>query len=112
MQPFTFLLLTRAAIVHRNHALCSTTTNEEDVVKLYLAPTPVYRLDSFGTELGVAQTLDTNNMNEVIQRIEDGRNYMRSVVNVEEIYTDVREACKNQHESCAFWASLGECEKK
>ena len=77
-----------------------------------MAPTPVQRLDSLGTELGVAQTLDTNNMNEVIHRIEDGRYYMRTVVNVDEKYSDVREGCKNQHSSCAFWASLGECEKK
>lgn len=86
--------------------------DEEDLANLHLAPTPVQRLDSLGRELGVVQTLDTNNMNEVIQRIEDGRHYMRTIVNMEEKYTDVREGCKNQHESCAFWASLGECEKK
>jgi len=36
--------------------------------------------------------------------------YMDSVVFVDEDYKDVKDSCKNRHELCAFWASLGECE--
>ena len=62
--------------------------------------------------MGVAQTIDASMQDKVYQKIEEARYYMRNVVNIEEKYDPVREACKNQHESCAFWASLGECEKK
>jgi len=36
--------------------------------------------------------------------------YMERVVFVDEDYKGVKHSCKNRHELCAFWASLGECE--
>lgn len=77
----------------------------------YQAPTPARRLDSVGSEMGVPQTIDVNREQQIFDKIADARYYMNNVVNVEEKYDDVRKGCKNQHESCAFWAVLGECEK-
>jgi prolyl 4-hydroxylase len=33
--------------------------------------------------------------------------YMRTVVQSDERYKDVKDHCKNDHESCTFWATLG-----
>lgn len=76
----------------------------------YQAPTPARRLDSVGSEMGVAQTMDTNRAQEISDKIAEARYYMNNEVDIEEKYDGVREGCKNQHESCAFWAVLGECD--
>lgn len=75
---------------------------------LYEAPTPARRLDSVGSEMGVAQSIDINRQAAIYEKIREARYYIHNVVNLEEKYDEVRDACKNQHESCAFWATLGE----
>jgi hypothetical protein len=94
--------------LHRNHS----TTNESKGRKLYPAPTPARRLDSVGSEMGVAQTVDVTMQKEIMDKITEARWYMYNVVELEEKYDGIRDGCKNQHEQCAFWAVIGECEKK
>ena len=62
--------------------------------------------------MGIPQTIDVNRQQQIHDKIAEARLYMNNVVNMEAKYDDVRDGCKNQHESCAFWAVLGECEKK
>ena len=79
-------------------------------VNKYDAPTPARQLDSVGSEMGEPQTVDASKQNEIFEVIAQARLYMNNVVHLDDKYKDVRDICKNQHESCAFWASLGECE--
>ncbi|CAB9498731.1 Prolyl 4-hydroxylase subunit alpha-1 [Seminavis robusta] len=99
----------------------TTTANDDDYGEptnatssarvLYQAPTPARKLDSVGGEMGVAQTIDVNREQEIYEKIAEARYYMVNEVNIEPEYDAVRDICKNKHESCAFWAMLGECEK-
>ena len=96
--------------LYRTSGVCGD--DESSSYGRYQAPTPARRLDSVGSEMGVPQTIDVNREQHIFDKIAEARYYMNNVVNVEEKYDDVRKGCKNQHESCAFWAVLGECEKK
>jgi ShK domain-like len=62
--------------------------------------------------MGLAQDIDLSRQEAIFDKIAEARYYMNNVVALEEKYGEVRESCKNQHSSCAFWAVLGECENK
>jgi hypothetical protein len=76
------------------------------------APVPEYSAADWaaGADFGVPQTVpdDAN----VRDRIVVARRYMREHVRDANnpTFDKVRDICLNKHESCAFWASLGECE--
>ena len=59
-------------------------------------------------KFGIAQRThsDANTISRITQSIE----YMELVYN-EELYQKVRHGCKNLHEDCSLWASVGECTK-
>jgi len=64
-------------------------------------------------DYGVTQKTDGTNdeqraMREVIHKM---KIYFRDDVFAKSSFDDVREHCKNKHELCAFWASMGECER-
>lgn len=63
--------------------------------------------DMFGSDLGITQTLGTDDAMKVQQRIEEARIYVRTTVHQDPLYKSVRESCQNKHELCAFWANLG-----
>jgi len=59
-------------------------------------------------DLGVKQTVDSARSAEIYKLLEEAQKYMKEEVMVEEKYDKVRDICQNKHESCAFWAVLGE----
>lgn len=59
---------------------------------------------------GVPQKATGKEKDLTILRLKQMKRYMRVQVFANPIYKDIRAECKNQHESCAFWAALGECE--
>ena len=68
--------------------------------------------DGGSTQFGVKQNAGGNNddkQRKTSARLDESFQYMRRVWS-EEKFQGVRHKCKNQHEDCTFWASLGECE--
>jgi hypothetical protein len=62
-------------------------------------------------DLGVAQVVDANLVDEITARIQQSRHYMiHEVMNHTKKYRKVQTRCKNKHENCAFWGVMGECE--
>lgn len=66
----------------------------------------------FGTEqrLPPASKGDNDEHEKASDRLNQSINYMRAVWS-DEKFQRVRHKCRNQHEDCTFWASLGECEE-
>jgi prolyl 4-hydroxylase len=61
-------------------------------------------------DLGVPQQVHEYN-EQVMQRLLDAEKYVREHVwNVAAVNDRLGALCRNQHESCAYWAALGECE--
>jgi ShK domain-like len=63
-------------------------------------------------DLGVPQQVQDIDYNEqVMQRLLDAEKYVREHVwNVGAVNDRLGNLCRNHHESCAYWAVLGECE--
>lgn len=61
-------------------------------------------------DMGVPQIIDERNPKDTIHKIEMARLYLTNEVANNEKYDKTRDICKNKHENCAFWSSLGECE--
>jgi prolyl 4-hydroxylase len=61
-----------------------------------------------GAEFGKVQTMDMSKFEDQLQSM---YTYMTETVMVDEKYRNVKDTCKNQHERCAYWAMLGECNK-
>ena len=75
------------------------------------APASLTRDEQIGADIGKPQLVDMQYSEAILHRIKSAREYIDEVVNVEDKYKPVRDLCANKHESCAFWAILGECEK-
>ena len=64
-------------------------------------------------EYGVIQAMDGEHLVAIQKAIEDMKTYIHGIREDPETTPKMHEIinhCKNQHESCAFWAVLGECE--
>jgi hypothetical protein len=75
----------------------------------YSAPAPKTNT-GLGADLGEPQHLDEKNAEEIKKRIAAAREYMQTEVKMSGAYDKVLPMCKNNHQSCAFWSILGECE--
>ena len=62
-----------------------------------------------GADLGEPQTIDQSYADEMMEKIEEARRYMRDEVLVNPKYDRVRSICKNKHALCTYWSVLGEC---
>jgi ShK domain-like len=65
-------------------------------------------------EYGVVQLIDAAQKQEIIQAIDDMKAYMRTAREDPATTAKMHELldnCKIQHELCAFWKIIGECEK-
>lgn len=67
--------------------------------------------DDMEFDLGVEQTIDSKRADECLAKIEFAKDYVKNVVAKDPKQRPVLEGCKLNHENCAFWAVLGECEK-
>jgi hypothetical protein len=62
-----------------------------------------------GGDLGVLQEVSpSTDGEETMVNIAEAREYLSTV----ELEEDLKKLCKNQHELCSFWATLGECDGK
>ena len=76
----------------------------------YSVPAPE-TYTGLGADLGEPQHLDENNAEEIKERIAAAREYMQNEVMTSGTYEKVRSMmCKHNHQSCALWSVLGECE--
>ncbi len=62
-----------------------------------------------GEDLGVIQDIDIEKEQEILDLIKEARLYMQNTVYKDPNYASVKDNCRNQDESCAFWAAAGEC---
>jgi hypothetical protein len=65
---------------------------------------------SLGSDMGIVQSIDDEYEPEIMQRILDARSYIQNVLATDPKYDKVRDRCFNTHESCTYWAVLGECQ--
>jgi len=72
------------------------------------SPLLVYRL----IDIGVTQIIDVNHAKEVEELIAAAQDYVNNVVAKDDKLKPLLELCKNNHESCAFWAVLGTYERE
>ena len=63
------------------------------------------------TDFGVAQTIEGEHSSKIIEVIEQSKNYISTVVNVDPAYDTVRDECRNHEPLCSFWSTLDECNK-
>ena len=62
---------------------------------------------------GVEQNLDTKHLDDIVDAIEDMKAYFKALRNDPETTTkmhSILDNCKNEHDSCALWKVLGECD--
>ena len=92
---------------------CISETNETETSEASFVdmtyPAPKVE-DELGEDMGVPQLMDGRNAKESLERLEAARTYIENVVKVDEKYELTRDICKNKHESCTFWSTIGECD--
>lgn len=74
------------------------------------SPAPI-EADQLGSDIGEPQVIDSYNQKDILDRIDEARDYIQNKVMKNEKFAKVRSSCKNLNSQCAFWAALGECEK-
>merc|ERR1711884_535346 len=57
---------------------------------------------------GAEQNVNDEKTQEIVRK---AKLYYDNEVNVKAEFASVRKNCKNRHEDCSFWASVGECEE-
>ena len=65
-------------------------------------------------EYGLVQVRDINLKDEIEQSLRSMKAYfqnLRSNPDTTSKMLTLLDNCKNEHENCAFWKALGECEK-
>ena len=75
------------------------------------APKASIETDDFLADYGVPQTVEGEQSALIANNILQSREYMETIVMVNETFDKVRDLCRNKHEFCSFWSSIGECEK-
>jgi prolyl 4-hydroxylase len=60
--------------------------------------------------MGVKQIIDSKRAEQVKERLSAAQDYLKNVVSPDPKLRPLLEGCKLNHENCAFWAALGECE--
>jgi ShK domain-like len=63
------------------------------------------------TPYGITQIIDESSKSQIMEVISNFTSYMENIVFKDPSYKDVKKTCRNREGNCAFWASLGECEK-
>lgn len=63
------------------------------------------------TPYGVTQTVPPTSEEMIEEVIQNFTNYMENYVFQDPQYEAVKKTCKNRNPLCAFWTSIGECEK-
>jgi hypothetical protein len=72
---------------------------------------PAPKAQENAEDMGIAQLIHERSPNDTLRRIQEARQYyLLKEVAIEAKYEKVRNVCKNKHENCAFWSSIGECE--
>ena len=54
------------------------------------------------------QVMDITRSAEIQATLKKAKEYLETTIVPDEKYRRLLEECKNKHESCAFWATLGE----
>jgi hypothetical protein len=80
--------------------------NHDDANSSVLFSFSIYR----NVDMGVTQIIDAKLATEIQNRIAASQEYV-NMISKDPQYKKLMELCKNNHESCAFWSVLGECEK-
>lgn len=62
------------------------------------------------TAFGLKQVASGVDMKATLIRIVESANYMKDA-KTQSLPKDILDNCSNKHEMCAFWATVGECEK-
>lgn len=63
------------------------------------------------TPYGVTQDVSESVKEQVSEVITNFTFYMENLIFTQEKYAAVKKTCKNRHRQCAYWKTLGECEK-
>jgi hypothetical protein len=63
------------------------------------------------TPYGVTQDVSASVKEQVSEVISNSTFYMDNLIFAKEKYAAVKKTCKNRHRQCAYWKTLGECEK-
>jgi prolyl 4-hydroxylase len=74
---------------------------------------PIRRISDFqryGEDLGVKQLFLPHDEPQTQSALQKARDYFENVLKPDSKFETLVRECRNEHESCAFWASLGECE--
>jgi prolyl 4-hydroxylase len=65
-----------------------------------------------GSDIGVVQNIGEGQYkDQILELIQKTQRYVNEQVNTESKFDNVRNRCRNMHESCTYWSLIGECNK-